>query len=413
MKRIVGIIVCLYVLISGLNVIFSDSLQQVNALELSEELSVSLARKYEYPITHYDAEWYKLPSVIEMRKVTQIPENVLEIISTEELVELVLEYPLLCDINAFSDKGTGYEHLKLQFNGIEELISRQDAYDKLLNKYREFVIPSNRLSSINIDMSSEEINIIIKNETSRNEIYYDANITNSLNILEYMILDVIRLKSIETDEFMEIYFDKAEQKKSTEYYNGNEYELLSYIAQTDTTNFEDYVGGICYASSYSTITVYTPSGNAVSAKYYSELNVPAPYETAGLMAEYNATHISYASTTFNCHSYAWLSKSRTDYQHITLENVAPFCEDSYYNRVSSAAVGDIITYNYSSHSGFITRINVWDSSVPSFDPVTNTTNTVQNYCISKWGEGAMVAHYMRRCPYYTSDSVLRYYRVAQ
>lgn len=36
----------------------------------------------------------------EMRQVTQIPDSILKSISTPELIDLIMEYPLLCDIKA-------------------------------------------------------------------------------------------------------------------------------------------------------------------------------------------------------------------------------------------------------------------------------------------------------------------------
>lgn len=37
----------------------------------------------------------------EMRQVTQIPNSILKSISTPELIDLIIEYPLLCDIKAY------------------------------------------------------------------------------------------------------------------------------------------------------------------------------------------------------------------------------------------------------------------------------------------------------------------------
>ena len=57
---------------------------------------------------------------------------------TEELIDLVLKYPFLCDLNSSSMPGNEpYDMLREMFNGFLELESRTDAASKMLEKYIE------------------------------------------------------------------------------------------------------------------------------------------------------------------------------------------------------------------------------------------------------------------------------------
>jgi hypothetical protein len=128
-------------------------------------------------------------------------------------------------------------------------------------------------------------------------------------------------------------------------------------------------------------------------------------EWASLIAAYpSASLVSLASKTFNCHSYAWLSRqfpgaaSTTDmnYQNMWLNSFTPFATDSYYTEISNPTAGCIAAW--SAHSGIIMTPNIWYSA-----------SGPEHLMISKWASGPMVSHYMRDCPYYNSGNTVEYY----
>ena len=57
--------------------------------------------------------------------------------TTEALVETVLDYPLMVSLYAFNSISKGFEVLAEQFNGMAELIQRDDGAEKLLNAYTQ------------------------------------------------------------------------------------------------------------------------------------------------------------------------------------------------------------------------------------------------------------------------------------
>jgi hypothetical protein len=72
-----------------------------------------------------------------MQKVCQIPEAILKNMSTDDLIETCLSYPLYGDIFAFDEFQVGFESVTSGFNGLQELLRRKDAGVKLIEKYRQ------------------------------------------------------------------------------------------------------------------------------------------------------------------------------------------------------------------------------------------------------------------------------------
>jgi len=91
---------------------------------------------YYFPIKPGSAEWANFRSHAEMLEVCQVPESILKTMSTEGLVETVLNYPLRIDTFAYNDPQTGFDAVATQFNGIKELLNREDAATELLAQYK-------------------------------------------------------------------------------------------------------------------------------------------------------------------------------------------------------------------------------------------------------------------------------------
>ena len=56
----------------------------------------------------------------------RIPDNLLPLLSTEELVEICMEYPLLIDAYAYNNIVEGMQQVTSRFNGFQELFKRKD-----------------------------------------------------------------------------------------------------------------------------------------------------------------------------------------------------------------------------------------------------------------------------------------------
>ena len=88
-----------------------------------------------YPIRPGTPEWEAFTSHEAMVRACQIPEGLLEKLSTEELIDAVLDYPLLGDMRLFNSLQMGFDRVSSRFNGLEELLKRSDAGAALLGRY--------------------------------------------------------------------------------------------------------------------------------------------------------------------------------------------------------------------------------------------------------------------------------------
>jgi len=92
---------------------------------------------YEYPIKPGNYEWEQLDSK-EKIDACQIPVDILSVISTEGLIESVLSNPLFGEIYLSNvNIQYGFNVFYKNFNGIRNLILRDDAAEKLLNRYKQ------------------------------------------------------------------------------------------------------------------------------------------------------------------------------------------------------------------------------------------------------------------------------------
>ena len=91
---------------------------------------------YEFPVRGHE-EWWQL--TVEQRiAALQIPDVVLETISTEGLLETCLAYPYLINVIFCDDYQQGFEGLTAEFNGFREIFKRSDMMNVLIEKYKNF-----------------------------------------------------------------------------------------------------------------------------------------------------------------------------------------------------------------------------------------------------------------------------------
>lgn len=363
---------------------------------------------YAFPIVPNSEEWDALGTADEMREATQIPEELLKGMSTEELIVMIENYPLLCDLYAYASLQEGYEIVKEQFNGIPELLSRPDAYSELIAAYRDFTIPKVQKLDYNGILAADdyvnEINMLIQDEKSSEWILEDCKVHSSLDILEMLIWDILKQNDKGANEFAEVYCIKLEEKNNSEYFDNVDAALLLNTMIAEESILVDEFGiellPAPQSAQASTYTVYTPGGTAVSCTYNTNVSYVDASVYSSQLVTYHASLVSIASQTFNCHSFAWLQSLYPNvYQYLWLNSTTAFISDSSYKKESSpSAAGHIATW--STHSAIVT--------------VTSSNNPYNNYIpepylTSKWGNGPIVAHYQSLCPYYSNAGSIQYY----
>jgi len=103
---------------------------------------------WDYPIKPGTEEWVALGTRVERLRISQIPDEILKTISTENLVMLCLNYPFRIDFFLHNNRQKGIKKIAAEFNGLQELFFRKDNVQYL------FVLLKNK-----------ELDVILGNET--------------------------------------------------------------------------------------------------------------------------------------------------------------------------------------------------------------------------------------------------------
>ena len=112
------------------------------------EDAYSIDTPYEYPIKPGMDEWDEILDHAAKIEMLQIPEHILDEMTTRALAETVMDYPFLIDMYAYGDTSLGYEVVSETFNGLAELESRPDALSTLVEIQQEQDIQESNSQSI-------------------------------------------------------------------------------------------------------------------------------------------------------------------------------------------------------------------------------------------------------------------------
>lgn len=106
-----------------------------------------------YKVTQYDKEWANFTTKQQMVEATRIPQEVIQKMSTESVIDAVLNYPLIINVHLFNSYEAGLESLAQDSDAYRELLKREDAGDLLLSRLS--------LSKSSDDESLEQLTISI------------------------------------------------------------------------------------------------------------------------------------------------------------------------------------------------------------------------------------------------------------
>jgi len=126
----------------------------ISAILIVKSLSISAQFEkvtWDYPVRPGTEKWSQLKDESERLNALQIPNNILNIIETEELVIACLNYPAAFDYTAYADEHIGLQKVISNFNGLQELFDRNDAGKYLIEHYKNagvygFIIKDKRLN---------------------------------------------------------------------------------------------------------------------------------------------------------------------------------------------------------------------------------------------------------------------------
>lgn len=102
------------------------------------EINQSPKDAYNFPIVPGTAAWDALDTLTEQLDATQVPERTARRMSTDGLVETWMRYPLKTLVLQAYSFPASIDYFLIHFNGLSELVSREDSGCKLLERYKVF-----------------------------------------------------------------------------------------------------------------------------------------------------------------------------------------------------------------------------------------------------------------------------------
>lgn len=328
-----------------------------------------------YPITSDSKEWKNIKTHDEMLEKTMLPQELLKKSSTEDLVRLALEYPLLCDVFAYDTIENGLEALSQQNPIFNEIISRKDGASKLLDSYENMTITK----SVNVN-----------SRINKEDAYLDAgNELTQVTVLEALLAQESVLNSLsetEEEELMDCVYKKVDEKDASDLYDTE--STINFFTNLDESSplYKSTVANNTRAA----LVIKTPKGSTVGYMryaYYGDEKSDAI--TVEFKKQYPNASIKYPATNvFNCHSYAWYSTSQTLKSGVWINNPSVYLNDGSYKKVGSSPTAN------GQRAVYVQAIQK-----QPYIHSAKVTNASSKTLVSKWGQGPVMNHAASYSPY--------------
>ncbi|MDP2338362.1 MAG: hypothetical protein Q8N05_18305 [Bacteroidota bacterium] len=92
--------------------------------------------KWDFPVKPGTEEWKKLKNEKERFSTLQVPSEIINDLSTEELIKTCINFPSFGYYSAYENYQTGFLIVAEKFNGLRELPKRIDAFQHLVKIYQ-------------------------------------------------------------------------------------------------------------------------------------------------------------------------------------------------------------------------------------------------------------------------------------
>ena len=371
--------------------LYNIDLMDVDENEVFKECSTGIhdweknkKGEYQYPVNCDDKRWKELSCHKEMMKACNVPEKILNKLSTEQLLELVLDYPLLCDIYAYNDVEVGIYTMATRFNAFSELLCRDDCSKMVLSRYlKTEIVEKNENNKKTFENITE--NVVLEDILAQKEVLED-------------------LSEREKNKLVKCVEQKTEEKTQSDVYSENDRTFYDVIDKNGMNRkiklkkipkvVDDKV-----EASAANASVKTPNGTkvAVTKEKYKGKEWSDVLTFTYVKAYPNAKKLGKADNRYNCHSYAWY-KARTDNKY-WMNNPKAYVSDGSYKYVGKVAKakGQKAVYKY--------QVVPYDTWIHSAIAVNK-----KGKLKSKWGMAPLMEHNESYSPYAGSYTVIHYYK---
>lgn len=391
--------------------------------------------KYRYPVTPDNDVWSTYVKVEQKYAACMIPQEILDTISTKDLLELVLDCPLLINLYAYDTYAQAVDEIANQFNGMAELIAREDCGEVVLDYYSAYEIPERQQVDyekiLSKDSEEKDYSVILDSPAMVKMMEEDTKVTKIIDLCE-TILAKKKIQQdmsiVEQEETITAVAQKETEKQKSEYfkdYTAASNAYLKTLVEEDGTitkkvsKIIDTEFSLTLAevnNSETTGTLKTPSGNSVTytipstvkkitdAVVSDYLNTYARYK---LTSNGNAavTCVANGTNAYNCYNYAWLydyDRYANLWKKCRIASDSKFRNDPAYTYSNSAVTKyQIASYGHEGHAAVVvnTSVQYYDGHVVIKEPMVK----------SKWGNtGPLMKHPLSACPYPNTAGTLYY-----
>lgn len=314
-------------------------------------------------------EWSQMTR-IERVAACQLPAEELHNLVTDELVQVVLDYPFFVDARAFNTNREGFLRVLAESTALQELLNREDNVDSLISRYATTDV--------------ETVAATLSEDNDFSELW-------KLEIL----LAQPKFSNLMDEQQVVKVFEIAEEKHEAKCSNP---ELYQGVTGVFYQSVNEHSGASTYAyNSY----VQTPNGSDVLVYVWQssdgDFSTTAKQELADevAVAYPNATRLRHATIKYNCHSYAWYSTSASNIRWMPYPGA--FITDGSYPELTkmTTSVGSRIVYYDTVDGSYGTPTHT--AVIYSYKdyPKSRRTFVVE----SKWGSYGLYRHDSYDSPY--------------
>lgn len=354
-----------------------------------------------FAISIFDEEWKALEGEEEMLAVCQLSDKLLKKLSTYELLKLTEEYPMLGDIYAANTMEEGFRNVVDSFNGLRELLSREDCLEVVCGEYNNLTFPEKCAISYN-ECETEEEKVELFNKILHDDELLKIETEDSkpllvCDLLEMIMLDKTTEENVET--LFETVVDKATEKEKSEYFE--EKDKYLYVSELEESMLSE---ALAYAVTEENVNITVKKvywrGVAIEVKAADKLTYLTYSQAMDIIDDCRdkdkLSLVSIGTQQSNCHSYAWLKGLFPDrYQYYWLNDVPAGLISEC--AVKNEPVKGYIAYK-PQHSAIVVD-NIGRNASGKFDPIV----------IAKWAGGPIVKGPMSAGRYDMYDSEVKYY----
>lgn len=343
---------------------------------------------YKYPLSQYNEKWYQLDGNGEKYAACQVPDAILDQLDTDELLQLVLDCPMLSTIKYYDNYYEGLKIFEDNFNGMQELLSRKNYYTSIMEYFREMKIPVNRKY-----VSSGQIKQIDKDRE------YDLKIENSFL---FCINSLTTLTEGITDQMVQkakdIIDQKYEELEKTEFSENIRAKEDTFKVECCDERLKVKQGSIRKAAPLGTLK--TRGGKTVSYTVPSNVKKISATEKDSVTSQYSSyidintkkpvVKVLGGTTAYNCYNFAWLFYD-TKYKKKFWKKCCIDSDKPYTNDTSSYHQTNYITDSYRIGTNGHHAVVVVSSLVEYRTP---NGSVVKDILVrSKWGSDGVLAEH--------------------